>query len=437
MIQKLTERWGGGLKNYISALLGTSLEYYDYSLFLFLAPVTSHIFFSSNDPTSALILTYGISFLGTLFRPLGAFVFGYIGDRWGRKVALSNSITMMSLASLLMAVMPTYSQVGLFAPILVMICRIMQSMSAGGELNGSAIFVIEHAGPKRAGLAGGLVTAFTAFGFILSSLAAYVCSLEFMPEYSWRIAFGVGALAGLIAYFIRTYASETEEFEHYVSRKSERDNQPRLQRKVNWLDYLPKCIFTFFITGAFTSMYYFSIVFMGSYMPLVRNIEYAHTSGYVPKLLVLYMLSLLASGLLSDKYTQRKVMFNAGLFFLCLSIPCTYMICYSSLTMALMGQSLLVFAAGLFNGSLHSMLNAIFPVQHRYKMISVFYSLGSALLGSVTPVLCFKLWHITHIPLIPVVWVLCTVSMGIFAVMFVPLVNSDTPVARLREKTLG
>ncbi len=399
------------IRNYLSVLTGTALEYYDYSLFIFLSPVLAKLFFPQDDMAISLIKTYGLGFVGTLARPLGAYIFGFIGDLFGRRCGLFYAITTMTIASVCMAILPTYHDVGWLAPVLLVLCRFLQSISAGGELNGSAIFIIEHVEENQRSTASGLICAFTVVGILLASFISYLCINSSNPELYWRYAFILGTVIGLVGFFVRYYTQETAAF---LNQRSSLDQGDELQMSMT-----ARVLCAFAISGTFSSFYYFSFVLMNSYLPLVRDIPQAVASGYTTKLLVVYLLALIIGGALADRLPQRWVMMLGASFVAVFAIPYMYIISYGEVESMLAARVGLIAMIALFMGSTHAALVKIFPVRIRYRATSVCYSMGSALMGSVTPVLSIYLWHKTGIAWLPGIWLMVTSVMGMLAVSYV------------------
>lgn len=401
---------------YLSALLGTSLEYYDYKLFVFLAPILSQLFFPHDSFTNGLIKTYGITFLGTLARPIGAYAFGYVGDKYGRRTALSYSIGFMALSSLLMALMPTYAQIGIMAPILIMLCRLLQSASAGGELNGSAIFMIEHVGQRHAGLASGIMIGFTIVGILLAALTSTLCMGSSQPTFYWRFAFLAGLLIGVVGFFIRRYTYESADY--LACKKSIKDDHKTLLLSHRSL-YL-RCFCIFAMSSAFVSIYYFSFVFLKDYIPLKRGLDFYHSTQNITVLLLVFLGAAISSGFISDKIGQRHLMGGACALMLLVAAPLMSVINHAPLDQIFYAQLVFAMIAGVFIGPAHAFYIKLFPASYRYQCISFFYSLGSSIFGASTPIVCIKLWQHTSMTQLPVLWIMFTAMLGLLGVLLTP-----------------
>lgn len=197
--------------------LGGALEFYDFIIFVFFATLIGALFFPPDTPEWLRQLqTFGIFAAGYLIRPLGGVVMAHFGDRLGRKRMFTLSIFLMALPTLCMGLLPTYAQIGLAAPLLLLALRLLQGAAIGGEVPGAWVFVAEHVPARRMGLACSVLTAGLTLGILLGSLAASAINRLFSPEqvmdYAWRIPFVLGGVFGLLAVYLRRYLQETPVF---------------------------------------------------------------------------------------------------------------------------------------------------------------------------------------------------------------------------------
>jgi MHS family proline/betaine transporter-like MFS transporter len=193
-----------GLRHRIMAgFIGNVVEWYDFALYGYLAGVIAPVFFPTGDPTAGLIATYGIFAAGFLMRPLGAAVFGWFGDRYGRARTMQISVAMMALPTLLIGVLPTYAQVGMLAPLLLVLIRLLQGLSVGGEFSSSATYLVETAPDGKRGLTGSWANIGSMTGSLLGVAAAALVTNLFDPDtlsdWAWRLPFLGGALLGTTA----------------------------------------------------------------------------------------------------------------------------------------------------------------------------------------------------------------------------------------------
>ena len=191
-------------KQFIGILsLGTVLEWAEFTFYGYMAIMLSALFFPEQHPHLALLKTYGIFAVGFIMRPLGAIIFGHVGDRFGRKPALVGSIALMGLATLGIGCLPTYGALGTLAPMLLLIFRMLQGLAISGEYNGAGIFLVEQSKDHYPCLAGSWISASAAFGMVLGGLAAFGVSYPGMPDWAWRVPFLFGGVSCLLGFWLR------------------------------------------------------------------------------------------------------------------------------------------------------------------------------------------------------------------------------------------
>jgi MHS family proline/betaine transporter-like MFS transporter len=184
----------------VAGALGTTLEWFDFTLYVYLAPVIGELFFPSDDKLASLLATFGVFAAGYLMRPLGAAFFGRYGDTRGRKAALTLSVLLMSVPMLAISLLPTHEEIGVAAPILLVILRLVQGFSVGGEFSGSIVLLQESSGPGHRGFVSNLAQVTAGAGFLLSSLVATILhaslSTQQMQDWGWRLPFLLGGESG-------------------------------------------------------------------------------------------------------------------------------------------------------------------------------------------------------------------------------------------------
>jgi MHS family proline/betaine transporter-like MFS transporter len=201
-------------RSIISSSIGNLLEWYDFGLFAFFSPLFSRLFFPNNDPHTALIMTFSVLAIGFLCRPIGALIFGYMGDKKGRARTLRLSVLMISLPTLLIGFLPTYRSVGVAAPILLTLIRVWQGISLGGEYSGNLIYLTESAPKKLRATITSLAGTGANLGIMLASLVSAACSYFFsdamFASFGWRVPYILSGLLSLFIYLTRLNMQETQ-----------------------------------------------------------------------------------------------------------------------------------------------------------------------------------------------------------------------------------
>src|SRR4029079_15076960 len=204
----------------IASSAGTAFEWYDFFIFGSLAPIFSKVFFAGLDPTSGLIAALALFAVGFAFRPLGALIFGVIGDRLGRKGAFLVTVSLMGGATFLIGLLPTYAQAGALAPALLIVLRILQGVALGGEYGGAAIYVAEHSDDDKRGMATGWIQSSASFGLLAAMLVIFLSRTwmgeEAFAAWGWRIPFLVSVFLLAISLWMRLKLSESPEFARLV-----------------------------------------------------------------------------------------------------------------------------------------------------------------------------------------------------------------------------
>lgn len=364
----------------ISSILGNALEFYDFTLYGVLAVVLAGQYFPGKDETAKLLFSLAAFAVGFLTRPLGAILFGHIGDTLGRKKALSFSILLMGIPTFLIGVTPGYQQIGLFASILVFSCRLLQGIFTGGEYNGAAIYSIEHLGRRFPGLIGGLITGSCVIGAIGATLFGAWTQGSGMPEWSWRIPFIFGGIIGLMGYFMRRNMIETPEFASLSSK-----NKTSL---LNALRSHPRASLIAFSFGSFNGALTYTLFgFLNIYLSRYLHIPLAQAMKLNLVGLCTFMIGNPSMGYLFDRLGQKRFLIGA-IFSIFAFAPFIFIMLISKTLLGMIcGQMLLGLCTASIAGTGHAVLQRLFPVGERYRGVAFNFSLGMGIFGGITPMI--------------------------------------------------
>lgn len=391
-----------------SAAIGNVLEYYDFTLFVYLAPHISPLFFPMEDKMTAIIAGLGVYAVGFFMRPLGAVLFGYIGDTYGRKQALTTSIIMMAIPTALIGCLPTYQSIGILSPLLLTLCRLLQGLCVGGEYNGAGIFAVENVQNKRT-LAGSFVTSSSALGGLLGSAVAGLVLLPFMPPWAWRGAFVAGALIGVFGLYIRLKISENNPIIP-VNRRA-----PLLEA----IKSHPRSILCTMGIAAFSGiMFYLSLTYISVFLSTFKHWPLTQALGVVSFGLVLYVSLVPLVGRIADYFGARTTMITGALATIIGIYPIFFLLTWAtSLPGILVGVSLLVALSAWFQAPMNAYFATLFPPECRYSGIAFSYSLAMAIFGGTTSMILAFLIKLTNNPLVGVLYVLLGACLGLLAVI--------------------
>jgi MFS family permease len=369
-------------------IIGNILEHYDNALFGLLAPFIASYFFEKSDPLTALILTYGMLPLGILFRPIGSLFFGWIGDKQGRRQALCLSLLGMAAATVCMGCLPTYEQAGIWAPILLALCRIMQNFCASGENIGGAIFLLEHTENSQKNMLSSLFNATTIAGALLASALVTICSMHFSDTAFWRWLFWSGGITALVALPIRFKLTESEEF---ISARRDTRIKLRDALSTNW----KPLIAVICVAGFSYTTYSLPFTLMNGFVPLVTSVTQTQVVQVTTYLLILDMCTLPLFGYLASRVAKEKIMLFTAIFTFCSSFPLFYLLHIDSLAIVIFIRTLIVLCGVAFTATYYSWIQELVPAQYRYTILSSGHAIGSQLIGAPTSVISLWLFQKT------------------------------------------
>lgn len=368
-----------------ASFIGNFVEWFDYAVYGYLAVTITAVFFPDSDPTTGLMLTFALFAISFLVRPLGGFVWGHLGDKIGRREALSWSILIMSAATFAMAFIPSYNTIGLWAPVLLLIIRVVQGFSASGEYAGATAFLVEYAPANRRGLYAAVVPASTAAGLLLGSLMAAVLTglldAGQMESWGWRLPFLLAAPMGLIGRYIRTRLEDSPVFTE-LAKEDDVDRTPVSSLFKNHWRQLIQAVGAVLLNAV---GFYVILSYMPTY--LSKELGLAETASYVATTVALatYIGFIFITGMLSDKYGRKKILITASLLFVVLTVPAFMLLETGNFLVIVLVQILLGAMLSLNDGTLPSFLAEMFPTRVRYSGFAVSFNLSNALFGGTAP----------------------------------------------------
>ena len=365
----------------VAASIGNALEWYDVIVYGFFAATISKLFFPSADETVSLLLALGTFAVAYVVRPLGALVLGAYADRVGRKAALMLSIRLMMLGTLLIAIMPPFAQIGVIAPILILLARLIQGFSAGGEFGSATAFLVEHAPDKR-GFMASWQFASQGFATLLASAFGTVLTATLtdaqLESWGWRIPFLFGLLIGPVGYYIRRYVDEAGEFVEAAGTERAPVQDTFRTQKGRMLVAIGALAVSTAISYLITYMPTFAMKELG--LPASTGFAATLVSGIVLTVLTPIV------GHLSDRFGRVRIMVLFAVLILALMYPSfAFLVAYPGFAVILVVMFVVgVLKAGYF-APLPAMLAELFPVTNRATGMAVSYNIGVMTFGGTTP----------------------------------------------------
>jgi MHS family proline/betaine transporter-like MFS transporter len=387
-------------KNIFISFLGSIAEWYEFVVYAFSAPFIATHFFPAHDPIVSILATFAAFAGGFLVRPLGGLIFGYFGDKYSRQKTMAVSIILIGLPTLLIGVMPTYATIGIIAPIILILARLVQGISVGGQFTGSAVFIREHIGAKRRYLGAGITFAGAFFGMLLASGIGVLLNTLFTHEqlanYGWRIPFILGILVTVLGYYVKAKTTEPAKFVELKRERRLAHNPIRLAFQTQKKSML-LCMFICWLTPIIV---YQLFIFMPTYASEILHlpIKMALQSNTIA-MTVLALLTILA-GYLADQFGYRVVMFTAAIGLLILGTPLYYLLEQQPQLLLPVQLVFALLGAG-FIGPVMAVLSDLFPEQERYTALSFSYNLGFGIFGGTCVLINIVFIEKTQLTLFP------------------------------------
>ncbi len=376
----------------ISGMIGNSLEWYDYALYAQFAPIIAQHFFPDSEIRE--ILTFAVFAAGFIVRPLGGIIFGSIGDKLGRRLALAVGIITMAIPTAGIGLLPGYETIGLAAPIILVLIRLVQGFSLGGEFSGCIAYIVEHSVPEHRGLAGSASFVSMCAGMLLGLLTANGFSY-FMEEaeliaWGWRLPFIAGLFIGIIGFYIRRNLSESPI---YKAAKESGGLSPFPLYEI-LTKYWLQLIVAMGIYVSVTAPFYTATVFIENFM---QTLGYTRTeSSFMGGLiLIVMMVGVSISAHISDRIGRRPVLISGLIAMIILIYP--IFIALGSMKYYLAIASQITFAAIIawYMGSVPTVLVEMFPTRVRFTGIALSYNLSAAIFGGSAPMVGMMLVKFT------------------------------------------
>lgn len=407
------------IRKIIAGTVGNTLEWYDFAVYGYLAPILAQQFFPSDDPTVSLISTFGVFAAGFLMRPIGSLLLGHIADKSGRSRALLLSVALMAIPTTLIAFLPTYDQIGVAAPILLTLLRLLQGLSVGGEYTGSTVYLYEIAPPRRRCFTVSWALVGATFGILLGSgvaaLATGLLPADDLGSWGWRIPFGFGLLVGLTGFMIRS-----------GNKAEERDQPPSPHDPVSapvgevLRNHRPALMRTIACNVLNGVGFYLTFVYLTSY--LVDYVKFTESRALTinTSVMVVFMLLLPLVGYLADKIDRRTILLVGSGGVAVFALPMFWLVHHPDPVMVVLGQLGMAVILSAFFAPLMAAMVGQFPVSVRVTGYSIGYNIPLALFGGTAPLIATYLIDKTHLQLAPAFYMIAAGLLAFVVIWFMP-----------------
>lgn len=374
-----------------ASIFGNALEFYDFTLYGAFAFIIAETYFPAASPTTAVLQSLGVFAVGFVMRPFGAAVFGYIGDKFGRRRALTLSILLMGIPTFVIGALPSYATIGWAAPVIIILCRLLQGLCTGGEYNGAAIFALEHVGKNSPGLTGGLITMSAGVGAMLAMGISMIACQECMPSWGWRAAFLVGTIASFWGWYVRTNMAESPAFQKMQS-EHKIVKAPLKDALVNH----KLAVFVTMVFGAFDGVLsYIVFVFIYIFLELHMQMDGMMAKALTFLSILVFTVGSPIMGHFLDRFNGRKFLLLCTVLIGLAVLPTFWLLQYGTWITVIAASILFGLMASSIAGAQHAFVQRLFPTKDRYSGIAFSFSVGMSI-GGLTPFVLTKILEETN-----------------------------------------
>lgn len=393
--------------------LGSILEYYDFAIFIYLAPIIGKTLIPVKSEIVNLILSYAIFAIGAIFRPLGGMFFAHIGDTRGRRHTFIYTILLMAVPTLLIAFIPNTATIGIWSTVLLISLRIMQGLAIGGEIPGSIVFAYELSSIKRKALNSSIVIMGTNIGFFLASLiCTFLVGARFFAFDSWRLAFILGGIFGIFSYILRKSLTETPAFTLYKNML----RQETVPLKLLFAKH-KRAIFQLLAIGCFLSSSLAVFTFyMPSYLSTFYHLPIKRLMEFNSYTIIIFVIGSLSAGLF-DKYFGKKFFIYFALVFTVCVFFLFHAYLYLGLESILYIHIFILLGIGIICGRLPVLCATFFPVAVRYSGVAFIYNISFGIVAGCTQMILTWLIAATGLLWVPALYLCFFASLAIISLV--------------------
>jgi len=401
-------------RNFLAGAVGNALEWYDFAVYGYMAPMLGELFFPSDDPTSSLLAAFGAFAVGYVARPAGAVVFGHIGDRFSRKTTLVISVIAMGVATCAIGFLPDHAEIGHAAGVLLILFRIVQGLSVGGEYTNSIVFLAEHAPPERRGLDASWSQFGTVVGFLLGSLVgaltATVFGQEAIDSWAWRLPFLFGAVIAVAGLIIRTHLTEPPD----IQRLEHAAGSPVVVALRHHWRAILRLVGVIICGGV---GFYTVFIFLASYLTEKRHLSTAEALEINSISLVFYLALTPFAAMLSDRIGRKPMLGAVAAAILVLSWPLWWLMQQNAYLLILAGQMGFAAIFSVTFATIPAVMAELLPSEVRCSGASIGYNLCLGIFGGTAPLIATFLIGRTGNDFAPVYYMMAAALVQLIALV--------------------
>ena len=390
---------------FLSAISGNVLEYYDFTVYAVFSLAIGHAFFPPGSQVIQTLSSLSVFAVGFIMRPIGGIIFGYIADKYGRRVSLITSMLGMTMTTFTIGLIPGYSDIGYGAPVLLVIMRLIQGLCISGEGAGAAIFILEHYQNLRPGSTAGIVHASNIAGTLLASFVGIILE-QLLPglEFAWRFAFILGGIMGIIGFYFRLRVAETPIFEMLAEKKRTLKMPFMHVIRSSW----PAMLITCCLGGSASSLVYIIKTYINIFYCEVLGFDKTIALIYLSYSSVIMMLTMPLSGYISDHIGRFKMIIIASIAIVIAALPAFMLLASAEIWKQIAALTVIAMLGGFIAGTAYIFIISLFSAEERFTGVAFGYNLGVALFGGTSAVISRWLVEVTNLYHAPAFYIIAT-----------------------------
>lgn len=399
---------------FFSAILGNTLEYYDFTVYAVFSAIIGSTFFPNESQFIQDLSTLSVFAVGFATRPIGGILFGYIGDRYGRRIALIISMLGMTIPTFSMSFIPSYHEIGILAPMLLVLFRLMQGLCISGEGTGTAIFLLEHYKDLKPGFITGFVHGSNIMGTLIASGVGIIINTYFDITTAWRYAFIFGGCMGIVGFYLRLKVSETPIF-RLMARKKQILKAPFSNViRTSWRAMFITCC----LGGVASSIVYLVKTYISVFYQNVMHFDNITSLMYFSYASCIMMIANPIAGCFSDIIGRFKTILFAAITVFIFSIPTFFFLSSEIFWQQILSLTALGILAGGMSGGAYIFIISLFPPEQRFTGVAFSYNLGIALFGGTSPIVARWLVESTGLFYAPAFYLMATSGLFLIAMYY-------------------
>lgn len=398
---------------FLSAISGNILEYYDFTVYAVFSLAIANNFFPGDSQFTKVLSSLAVFAVGFVTRPIGGIIFGYIADRHGRRVSLIISMLGMTIPTFIMGLIPSFNEIGYYAPVTLVLMRLLQGLCISGEGAGAAIFLLEHSQNLRPGFTAGIVHASNIAGTLLATLVGVILA-QFFPgfDFAWRFAFILGGIMGLAGFYLRLRVAETPIFV-MLAEKKKTLNAPFF----HVFKTAKTSLFVTFALGGCAS----SVVYLMKTYINVYHCEIMHYSDTISRLYTAYtaiimMIAMPISGHFADSIGRFRTITIAAVSVFVFALPCFWLLSCDNSWQQMAALTILAILGGSIAGTAYIFIISLFTPEQRFSGVAFSYNLGIAMFGGTSAFISRWLLELTDQYYSPAYYIMLTSSLFLLTI---------------------